>query len=93
MRQQLLFLLVFSFFSLDAQQPIVEIQNNNLQCAISSRGLEIGYYNGVFLNYLNDNGEKIGLMSSANLWLAGIQNDGIFFMSTTTYGSPIGTDL
>ena len=93
MRQQLLFLLVFSFFSLDAQQPIVEIQNNNLQCAISSRGLEIGYYNGVFLNYLNDNGEKIGLMSSANLWLAGIQNDGSFFMSTPTYGSPIGTDL
>ena len=72
MKKQLLFLFLLSCYSLNAQQTIVEIQNNNLKCAINSRGLEIGFDNGVFLNYLNENGDELGLMASASLLVAAV---------------------
>jgi hypothetical protein len=93
MKRQLLFLFLLSCYSLNAQQTIVEIQNNNLKCAINSRGLEIGFDNGVFLNYLNENGDELGLMASASLWLGGVQEDGNLFVSAPTYGSPAGLGL
>lgn len=90
MKRQLLFLFLISFYSLNAQQAIVQVQNNKLQCDLISRGLEIGLNNGPFLTYTDENGEELSLMAATNLWLGGIKENGEIFISAPTYGSPSG---